>query len=208
MSIYNGFWFFGETGYIGRSFLSNYRVKESKTWFTIPSWVPYLGYASFGLVRHVPNDNPYKLFSVATIMAHFDVFLTTYNDSLEVVEKNQLHNTKDVNNESFNVDCSTIISVQHNGSYVGDMQWAYNLLKLGIHNPLSDGGDCPTCYYGKSIKDGKWYGWSHRAMFGFMVGSKIKKGDCGYVSDNPKEIMDGLHNENKGHLGFHDCPDQ
>lgn len=28
--------------------------------------------------------------------------------------------------------------------------------------------------------DGKWYGWSHRAVFGFKVGDKIKKGDIVY----------------------------
>lgn len=33
---------------------------------------------------------------------------------------------------------------------------------------------------GFSPKDGKWYGWSHRAIFGFEVGSECKKGDCHY----------------------------
>lgn len=28
--------------------------------------------------------------------------------------------------------------------------------------------------------DGKWYGWSHRAIYGFKVGDKVKKGDCAY----------------------------
>ena len=33
---------------------------------------------------------------------------------------------------------------------------------------------------GFSPKDGKWYGWSHRAIFGFKVGSTCSKGDCHY----------------------------
>lgn len=33
---------------------------------------------------------------------------------------------------------------------------------------------------GFSPKDKKWYGWSHRAIFGFKVGSTCKKGDCHY----------------------------
>ena len=33
---------------------------------------------------------------------------------------------------------------------------------------------------GFSEKEQKWYGWSHRAIYGFGVGSKVKKGDCGY----------------------------
>lgn len=30
-----------------------------------------------------------------------------------------------------------------------------------------------TCSVGKSAKDGKWYGWSHRAMVGFGIGDRI-----------------------------------
>lgn len=29
--------------------------------------------------------------------------------------------------------------------------------------------------------NGKWYGWSHRAVYGFGIGDKVKKGDCAYV---------------------------
>ena len=28
--------------------------------------------------------------------------------------------------------------------------------------------------------DGKWYGWSHRAVYGFSVGEKVKEGDVIY----------------------------
>ena len=28
--------------------------------------------------------------------------------------------------------------------------------------------------------DGKWYGWSHRAIHGFAIGDKIKKGNIAY----------------------------
>ncbi len=33
----------------------------------------------------------------------------------------------------------------------------------------------------------KWYGWSHRAMYGFGIGSTCKKGDCHYNPFNKKE---------------------
>lgn len=32
---------------------------------------------------------------------------------------------------------------------------------------------------GFSEKEQKWYGWSHRAIYGFKVGDKCKDGDCG-----------------------------
>ena len=34
-----------------------------------------------------------------------------------------------------------------------------------------------VCSIGKSLKDGKWYGWSHRAIFGFGIGDVVKEGD-------------------------------
>lgn len=43
---------------------------------------------------------------------------------------------------------------------------------------------------GFSPKDGKWYGWSHRAIFGFSVGSTCKKGDCHYTADNPEDMIE------------------
>jgi len=42
---------------------------------------------------------------------------------------------------------------------------------------------------GFSPKDNKWYGWSHRAMYGFTIGSECKKGDCHYTADNPEEMI-------------------
>lgn len=33
---------------------------------------------------------------------------------------------------------------------------------------------------GFSEKEQKWYGWSHRAYYGFGIGHKVKKGHVGY----------------------------
>lgn len=43
---------------------------------------------------------------------------------------------------------------------------------------------------GFSPKDEKWYGWSHRAIYGFTVGSTCKKGDCHYTASTPEEMID------------------
>ncbi len=40
---------------------------------------------------------------------------------------------------------------------------------------------------GFSPKHGKWYGWSHRAICGFEVGSTCKKGDCHYNGSTIEE---------------------
>ena len=43
---------------------------------------------------------------------------------------------------------------------------------------------------GFSEKEQKWYGWSHRAIYGFGIGSKTTKGDCSYVADTPQGLID------------------
>ena len=40
---------------------------------------------------------------------------------------------------------------------------------------------------GFSLKDNKWYGWSHRAIYGFEIGSTCKKGDCHYIGSSIEE---------------------
>ena len=43
-----------------------------------------------------------------------------------------------------------------------------------------EGGDkTRPHYYGKSDADGKWYGWSHRAVYGFKEGDVIKPDTIG-----------------------------
>ena len=52
-----------------------------------------------------------------------------------------------------------------------------------------------VCSIGFSQRDQKWYGWSHRAICGFGIGSVVKKGDCAasngvtdaYIREHPEE---------------------
>jgi hypothetical protein len=44
--------------------------------------------------------------------------------------------------------------------------------------------------YGKSEADGKWYGWSHRAVYGFGVGDEVKGDSLGKKVEYPK-LPDG-----------------
>lgn len=43
---------------------------------------------------------------------------------------------------------------------------------------------------GFSPKDNKWYGWSHRAIYGFTIGSTCNKGHCHYTAATPEEMID------------------
>jgi hypothetical protein len=43
---------------------------------------------------------------------------------------------------------------------------------------------------GFSPKDNKWYGWSHRAIFGFGIGSTCVKGDCHYMAKDKDDFLE------------------
>ena len=45
---------------------------------------------------------------------------------------------------------------------------------------------------GFSPKDNKWYGWSHRAIYGFEIGSTCKKGDCHFNPSCKDEFIEGI----------------
>ena len=54
------------------------------------------------------------------------------------------------------------------------------LAKRGVTEELTHG-------VGYSPTEGLWYGWSHRAIYGFKVGSTCKKGDAHYKGSTLKE---------------------
>lgn len=65
------------------------------------------------------------------------------------------------------------------------------LLKYGITEQVQDGyGNPTTCCIGFNPKESKWYGWSHRAIYGFGIGSEIKQGDCGFEPSNKEEFIE------------------
>lgn len=64
------------------------------------------------------------------------------------------------------------------------------LLRSGITEELQSAHDGKgTVSLGFSPEEQKWFGWSHRAIFGFGIGSTCKKGDCGYVPATPEELF-------------------
>lgn len=74
------------------------------------------------------------------------------------------------------------------GHYIGDEDFAKHLDERGIAPALREG--CGVCSIGFNEAEQKWYGWSHRAMFGFGVGSVVSKGDCAYTASTPEEMIE------------------
>ncbi len=73
---------------------------------------------------------------------------------------------------------TVVTAITDSGDYIGSVDRARYLSEKGIVPMLRSPGD-NVCSIGKSSKDGKWYGWSHRAMYGFGVGDAFRPGDCG-----------------------------
>ena len=77
------------------------------------------------------------------------------------------------------------------GDYLGDPRMARLLIvKKGI-KPEKASPSHNVCSIGFCQAEQKWYGWSHRAIFGFGIGDRVKEGDCtassGWIEEYLKE---------------------
>ena len=169
-SIFNGIWLPGETGYTGYSFIPRHFVSESKTLLTIFG-------RSYGLVHHTPVNNSYNLPVCANLFWHFTIKWNKYNDNMDLVSSRiiSLYQLNDKGKDGF------LTAYTRDGKYVGDLKWAIYLLQKGIDpETLDNSGTNTTCCIGYCPSEQKWYGWSYRAIYGFGIGYKVKKGDCAY----------------------------
>lgn len=114
--------------------------------------------------------------------------LCTGNDIEKVVLDSKDKGLYVVNTEvwqlAFSPDDPVTIRAAYNpsGHYIGDAKLARHLCdKLGIAPEVANPNHHKVCSIGYSKKDGKWYGWSHRALYGFKIGDTVKKGDCAYT---------------------------
>ncbi len=75
------------------------------------------------------------------------------------------------------------------GDYIGDSIWAYRLCNTrGIKPEKTNRNHC-VCCIGFCESEQKWYGWSHRAIYGFGIGSEVKRGDCAYHSTDRDDFL-------------------
>lgn len=84
---------------------------------------------------------------------------------------------KEMNSMGVDKPIEMYVFYNKDGKYIGNINDFKGLvIERGIEPETYD--ENKVCSIGKSTKDGKWYGWSHRAIYGFKIGDKIKKGDC------------------------------
>ncbi len=102
---------------------------------------------------------------------------------------------------TYNMDKDNPITIRsaynQNGDYIGNPKTAHRLIVIkGIVPETIDTHD-RTCSIGFCGKEQKWYGWSHRAMYGFGINDVVKKGDCTatsgwtdeYLTDRPDDDL-------------------
>jgi hypothetical protein len=79
------------------------------------------------------------------------------------------------------------------GDYIGDVQMAKLICKeYGMRLVQKAKKDHSVCSIGFNEGEQKWYGWSHRAIYGFGVGSVCKKGDCGYIPIDKDDFLEDI----------------
>lgn len=102
------------------------------------------------------------------------------------------------------------------GYYIGNSVWAYRLCKTrGIKPEIKsslvnrdpsefNGGAGPTCSIGFCKSEQRWYGWSHRAISGFGVGSVVDSLDhvCATSGYTDEFLADNPEYDNSLPLGF------
>ncbi|KKN53801.1 hypothetical protein LCGC14_0598940 [marine sediment metagenome] len=64
------------------------------------------------------------------------------------------------------------------GDYLGDPRTARYLIRRKGIKPEKAKPSHNVCSIGFCEAEQKWYGWSHRAIYGFRVGDTVTKGDC------------------------------
>ena len=92
-----------------------------------------------------------------------------------------------------------------NGQYIGDDKTAKLLIEKGIIPETANEKDT-VCSIGYSTKDGKWYGWSHRAMDGFGIGDKARTLSP-YKTTTSKDKITTLSEAKQAAIDFADSVD-
>ena len=118
---------------------------------------------------------------------------------VEVVEKNEVYELRIENwwhGEDQGKTRMVAAYSSIDGSYIGNLDEVVALVgKFGIAPQAIDGSK-GVASVGYSEREGKWYGWSHRALCGFQIGHVTKEGECQttsgytdeYIKEHPEEL--------------------
>ena len=83
------------------------------------------------------------------------------------------------------------------GDYIGNTVFAKRMVRDRGIRPEKAKASHNVCSIGFCEKDQKWYGWSHRARYGYGVGDVLQEGSCAtqsgwtdeYLAEHPEEDL-------------------
>ena len=119
--------------------------------------------------------------------------LMNIQEWLDTVAITKTLSIDDPNNCSFEDDRKEydIYVSKYDGSYItyipfdDDDYILTNLAKHEVVEQLTNG-------VGFSPSENKWYGWTHRGMCSFTIGSKCKKGHCHYIPTDENDFLEEM----------------
>jgi hypothetical protein len=76
------------------------------------------------------------------------------------------------------------------GDYIGNGKTAYFLCKKKGIKPEKRLSTSNVCSIGFSKDEQKWYGWSHRAIFGYGIGDTLEEGSSATTSGWTDEYLE------------------
>lgn len=81
------------------------------------------------------------------------------------------------------------VAYNPNGLYIGSRESVLMLQQRGITQVELAKPDHTICSIGYNAVENKWYGWSHRAIYGFGIDSVVERGDCAYVPVDKEDVL-------------------
>lgn len=85
-----------------------------------------------------------------------------------------------------------VIDFDRPNLYFGPPEKQKHIFKYGLDYTTLEAPNGKNVSIGFSPGRQKWYGWSHRAIYGFGIGSTIKAGDLGFIPKNRAEYIESL----------------
>jgi hypothetical protein len=88
------------------------------------------------------------------------------------------------------------------GDYVGTYPCANLMEKYGICPEVIPDEDHSVCSIGFSHEEQKWFGWSHRALWGFEIGSTVERGDCAFIENDITVLQESFASAHRTEIKF------
>jgi hypothetical protein len=186
-NIYNGFILPGETGFTGSHWLPGYLRRSHKYLFSAFG-------KEWGLVNvSRRTDWEFKVEALNLLSRYYKIVVNSYDSCGELIDSLSWAGRypKKQPGLTYLVRCAN-----NYDDIVGTPAEAMRLFRRGIIAEVIDSSH-NVCSIGYCAREEKWYGWSHRAIFGFGIGDVVKEGDCvttsgwteEYLSENPDKDL-------------------